>query len=96
MPTKKKTAARRKPAAKKAAVVKKTEAPRSLGSYSLEELIAWRNSARKRIHEKKNEFHVIQKEDQILLRKLVKINKKIESDAAWEKKLNRVISRKVF
>ena len=92
MPTK------RKPVAKKktAVVKKKVEAPRTLGSYTIEELIAWRNSARKRIREKNDEIAAIVKESVVLFRKFLKAHKKANSDAAWEKKLNRVIARKVF
>lgn len=106
MPTKKKTSTtRRKPVAKENAIIvqdnivpaeREEKTPTNLATYPLEEVLKWREAARKRIVKNQAQLDKLFEKHEAIARQGRKLDKKLHSDLTWCKKLNRVIARKVF
>jgi len=102
MPTKKKSTTRRKPPAKRVAkknavaVVESSKFITNLSSYPLEEVMGWRDNARKRIEANLARIEKLRIQNDKIWREAEKLDKKLHSDLTWCKKLNRTIARKVF
>lgn len=103
------TARKKKIAVSKAPAIKKVvkrgavettngddKTPSQLIRFSLEDLINWRNSARKRCDSRENDLKILKNKGIEIIREVRRLDKKQHSDLVWIGKLNRVISKKVF
>ena len=101
MPTIKKT---RKPVTKKTTqkkvavvtVQQNDKSPKALSAFPLNDVMGWRDSARKRIEQRKKRMKELKAQFEAVILEAQKLDKQLHSDLTWCKKLNRVIARKVF
>jgi len=101
MPTIKKT---RKPVTKKTTqkkvsvvtVQQNDKSPKTLSTFPLNDVLGWRDTARKRIQKNKTRIYKLKAQHEAIIREALRLDKQLHSDLTWCKKLNRVIARKVF